>query len=176
MESSTISATMAEWAAGLKYEQISEEAVRESVSVAEEEGGSWRLEIAKGFPCEVGAEGGRAPAPSATRVALLVTNDSLGPQPELGRILIRSFLSTLTHTDAKPSKILFLNRGVFLTTEGSEALDVLGELQGAGVDIFTCGTCLEFFSMKEALRVGQVSNMYDTVETLTGACRTVTLA
>lgn len=147
-----------------------------AVTVAEEQSGVWRLEIAKGFTCEVAPQGEDVVSPGAAPVAFLVTNDSVGPEPDLGKILMRSLLSTLTQTDRKPARILFLNRGVFLTTEGSEALDVLADLEGAGVGIFTCGTCLEYFSRKDALRVGHVSNMYDTVETLTGAYRTVTVA
>lgn len=69
----------------------------------------------------------------------------------------------------KPSKLLFVNRGVFLTTEGSKVIDVLKELEGMGVEIYSCGTCLEYFGIKDKLKVGKVTNMYDTVENLLNA-------
>ncbi len=108
--------------------------------------------------------------------ALLITSDRLGPEPELGHLLMRAFLNTLVQASRRPARLLFLNRGVYLTTEGSEALDALAELERRGSEILSCGTCLEFLERKEVLRVGKVSNMYDTVETLTGPYRVVSVA
>lgn len=107
--------------------------------------------------------------------ALLITSDRLGPEPELGHILMRAFLNTLGQASRRPARLLFVNRGVYLTTEGSEALGVLAELERGGTEVLSCGTCLEFLEKKDALQVGRVSNMYDTVETLTGSYRVVTV-
>ncbi len=144
-----------------------------SVSVKEAGRGAWELEIVKGFTCEVPS--GPAPGAETRATAFLILADGLGPEPELGRILMRSFLGTVAQTDPKPARILFLNRGVHLTTEGSPVLDVIREIADAGVEILSCGTCLEYFGKREALRVGNVANMYDTVETLTGPHKVVTV-
>ncbi|MDW7711747.1 MAG: sulfurtransferase-like selenium metabolism protein YedF [Deferrisomatales bacterium] len=142
------------------------------------EGTGWRLTAVKD------PAGGRAPdespidpSPDEKRhpTAFLITSDRLGPEPELGHVLMRAFLSTLGQATVRPAKLLFLNRAVYLTTEGSEALDVLAELERQGTEVLSCGTCLEFLGRKDALRVGRVSNMYDTVETLTGPFRVVSL-
>ena len=38
-----------------------------------------------------------------------------------------------------------------------------------GVEIMTCGTCLNFYGLTEKLAVGSVTNMYVIVEKLTQA-------
>ncbi|MBI5014497.1 MAG: sulfurtransferase-like selenium metabolism protein YedF [Deltaproteobacteria bacterium] len=145
-----------------------------AVAVEDEPGGGWVLRIAKGFRCDMP---GPAPATAVDLpTALLVTTDAIGPEPELGRILMRAFLGALGKASTLPAKVLFLNRGVFLTTGGSDVLDILRELEVAGVTVLSCGTCLEFFRKRDDLAVGQVSNMYETVETLTGRYRVVTLS
>jgi len=61
-------------------------------------------------------------------------------------------------------KSIFLNRGVFLTTEGSEVINDLKELEKIGVEIISCGTCLDYYNLKEKLQVGSVGNMYTIAE------------
>lgn len=105
---------------------------------------------------------------------LLVTSDKLGTgDDDLGELLMAGFINTLTETCAKPDRILFLNSGVMLALEGSRVLDTLKELEEAGVEIFSCGTCLNHYQVKDKLAVGKVTNMYDTVDTLLGAEKVV---
>ncbi len=141
----------------------------------EEAGGGWRLSLVKGFPCEVPEVQPANMAGATLSTALLITSDRIGPEPELGKILMRAFLNTLGQATTRPARVLFLNQGIHLTTDGSEALDVLAELEQNGIEVFSCGTCLEYFGKRDALRVGKVSNMYDTVETLTGAYKIVSV-
>jgi selenium metabolism protein YedF len=88
---------------------------------------------------------------------------------KLGKMLMKGFIYTITETKPYPNFIVFLNSGVKLTTEGSESLDDLKKLEGEGVKIVSCGTCLDFFEIKTKLAVGQVSNMYDIVEIITNS-------
>lgn len=107
---------------------------------------------------------------------VMITSSALGQgSEELGKILMRSFIFTLKETEPLPAKILFLNSGVFLTTEGSPVLDELQELAERGVEIFSCGTCLDYYKLKEKLAVGHVTNMYDTVEAVQAAAKVITL-
>ncbi|MEW6377363.1 MAG: sulfurtransferase-like selenium metabolism protein YedF [Thermodesulfobacteriota bacterium] len=87
-------------------------------------------------------------------------------EDELGSILMRSFLKTVIDLDPKPSAIIFVNSGVRLTSEGSELLETLTRLSGKGVEILSCGTCLDFYGLKERLRVGRVSNMFEIAQSL----------
>jgi selenium metabolism protein YedF len=103
-----------------------------------------------------------------------VRSDRMGAgEDALGRPLLASFLHTLAASPRKPRRMVFVNRGVFLTTEGSEVLEPLRALERAGVEIFSCGTCLDYFHRKETLAVGKVGNMAGTVESLLTADRVV---
>ena len=88
---------------------------------------------------------------------------------ELGGVLIKGFIFALTQMEELPSAILFYNGGATLTTEGSASLEDLKNLEAQGVEILTCGTCLNYYGLGDKLRVGEVTNMYAIVEKLTGA-------
>lgn len=98
---------------------------------------------------------------------ILLTSDRLGDGPdELGRLLMKNFIITLLDQPDLPSRMIFLNSAVHLTTEGSELLEPLQKLAYLGVEIFSCGLCLDFFHKKEKLGVGSVTNMYNSAESL----------
>jgi selenium metabolism protein YedF len=94
---------------------------------------------------------------------------------ELGSILMRGFIFTIKETNPLPSKMLFMNGAVYLTAEGSPVLEELQELEKLGVEIYSCGTCLDYFQLKDKLQVGNITNMYDTVENLAGASKCITI-
>ncbi len=126
------------------------------------------LEIVKG-------QNAAAEAKKSTDV-VLVASDQLGTGDErLGEILINAFLNTLWDSDPKPARLVFINDGVRLTSEGSEVLETLELLEQAGVQIFSCGTCLEYYHLTEKLRVGQVTNMYEIVDSLLAAGKVIRL-
>lgn len=87
----------------------------------------------------------------------------------LGKTLMKGFLYALSQQQTLPRAILFYNGGASLTTEGSASLDDLRAMEAQGVEILTCGTCLDFYGLKDKLAVGSVTNMYQIVETLSAA-------
>ncbi|MEJ1730210.1 sulfurtransferase-like selenium metabolism protein YedF, partial [Escherichia coli] len=106
----------------------------------------------------------------------LITTDKLGKgSDDLGRILMKSFLYTLSEKKPYPCFMIFLNSGVKLTTEGSESIDDLMKLEEGGVEIVSCGTCLDFFEIKSKLKVGSISNMYDIADTISSSANTITI-
>lgn len=95
------------------------------------------------------------------------SSDKMGEgSDELGAILVKSLVYTITETEPLPKTMIFYNGGVRLTCEGSPVLEDLLTLAEAGVEIVSCGTCLDFFKIKEDLRVGEISNMYTIYEKL----------
>ena len=92
---------------------------------------------------------------------------------ELGYVLVRAFLHTIAEQSQKPDVMIFYNTGVKLTVQGSEVLDDLKALERAGVEILVCGTCLNYFEVKDKLEVGVVSNMYDIAATMSRAGRLI---
>ena len=98
---------------------------------------------------------------------VLITTDRLGTgSEELGRILMKAFLNTLWDYSPRPEKILFMNDGVRLTVKGSDVLESLHLLENEGVEIYSCGTCLAYYELTEQLEVGQLTNIYETVDSL----------
>ncbi len=91
----------------------------------------------------------------------------------LGDILIRGFFHTLGEISPRPDVLIFFNSGVKLTTEGSEVLKDIQTLEDSGISILVCGTCLDFFGLKEKIRAGIISNMYDIAETMLSAGKVV---
>ena len=83
--------------------------------------------------------------------------------------MIKGFIFAVTQLDELPKTMLFYNGGATLTTEGSDSLEDLKSLEAQGVEILTCGTCLDYYGLKDKLAVGSVTNMYSIVETLAGA-------
>ena len=105
---------------------------------------------------------------------VLFASDRVGEGPEeLGRVLARSFVKTLREQGPLPWRLVFLNAGIALTTEGSPVVEDLRAMEAAGAEVLSCGTCLDYFHAKEKLLVGRVSNMREIVETLSQAGRLV---
>jgi len=106
-------------------------------------------------------------ATSGEKRVVLITSNRMGDGPEeLGLLLMKNFIHTLLETAELPAQILFVNTGVFLAAEGSDLLESLEKLQGMGVEIFSCGLCLNFFGLKEKLRIGATTNMLAIAESL----------
>lgn len=92
---------------------------------------------------------------------------------ELGKKLLKSFLSELAKSDAKIDLIGCVNSAVHLTTEGSEVIDILKQIEAKGTMIATCGTCLDFYKKRDLLLIGQIGTMDKTVEIMTKADKVI---
>lgn len=128
-----------------------------------------------GFALIISAAGGAA-APAAKVTprggdsVMVIGSDRMGEGPEeLGRLLMKNFLITLLDVSEPPDRIFFVNSGVLLATEGAETLEALEKLGNKGVEIMSCGLCLDFFHQKEKLKAGAVTNMFTIAENLTQA-------
>lgn len=99
------------------------------------------------------------------KTVVVISSDKMGTgNDELGKVLMKGFIYALAGLDELPKAILFYNGGVQLTCEGSDSLEDLKGLESQGVEILSCGTCLDYYHMKEQLKVGTVTNMYTIVE------------
>ncbi len=104
-----------------------------------------------------------AAAPAQTTVVVFASDRMGEGDPELGAVLMRAFCQTVVQLEA-PRKLLFYNRGVFLTLDDSPVLNELKGLEEMGVDLLVCGTCLDFYKVRDRLAAGQVSNMFSLLE------------
>lgn len=108
------------------------------------------------------------------KMVVVLSSDKMGEgNEELGRVLIKGFIYALTQLDKLPKAILLYNGGVKLSSEGSDSLEDLKMLEEKGVEILSCGTCLNFYNLQDKLKVGKVTNMYSIVEEMSGATNIV---
>lgn len=113
-------------------------------------------------------------APSSPDFVAAYASDKMGEgDEELGRILIKGFTYALSQLPRLPRACLFYNGGARLTCEGSELLEDLSRMESEGVDIITCGTCADFYKIRDRVRVGRIGNMYDIVETMANAAKVI---
>lgn len=138
-------------------------------SMVEEQNGSYFINIVKD---EVVTQKQEI---SGSTVVLIKSNVLGEGDDQLGSILMKSFIYTLTQMEGEIKTILLLNSGVMLTTAGSELLEHLKILANSGVEILSCGTCLDFYGLTDKLQVGGVGNMYTIVEEMLRASKVLAL-
>ena len=109
------------------------------------------------------------PDRKSNTVVVLSSNQMGNGSEELGQILMKGFIFALTELDELPSTVLLYNSGVKLSTESSNSIEDLKTLQAQGVEILSCGTCLNYYDLTEKLQVGDVTNMYFILEKMAQA-------
>jgi selenium metabolism protein YedF len=106
----------------------------------------------------------------AAGYAFCFTGDQMGTGPaDLGQILIQGCINTIKEVAPLPTTLVFYNSGVKLTVDGSPVLEALQNLEKSGVKVLVCGTCANYFQIKDQIKVGIISNMYAILETLSQA-------
>jgi len=111
---------------------------------------------------------------AAGETLIFLDSDSMGRgSEELGMVLIRSFFHTLEQSNLEIDKIIFVNSGVKLACEESPVLEELINLGRKKVKILCCGTCLDYLGLKGRLQVGNVSNMYEILTSLSQAGKVI---
>lgn len=128
----------------------------------------------QGAPENASEEDPACTSDARSNTIVVVASDRMGEgNDELGKVLIKSFIFAVTQLEQLPKTMLFYNGGATLTTEGSDSLEDLKSLEAQGVEILTCGTCLDYYGLKDKLAVGGVTNMYSIVEAMAGAGRII---
>jgi selenium metabolism protein YedF len=111
---------------------------------------------------------------SKSSYAVAITSEFMGSGDDvLGRKLIRSFFVALSVLDELPSFIAFYNSGVKLTVKGSEVIDILREIESKGVEIVSCGTCVDHYRLKDEIGAGTIGDMYLILQRLTAAGKVI---
>ena len=134
----------------------------------------YRVTITVGENAKVEEQSGECYTCGKPKTVVVLSSDKMGSgNDELGGALMKAFVFALSQQETLPDTILCYNGGVKLTCEGSESLEDLKGMAARGVEIMSCGTCLNFYDLKEKLAVGEVTNMYVIVEKMSGADRVV---
>jgi tRNA 2-thiouridine synthesizing protein A len=101
--------------------------------------------------------------------------DHIGSNRELGKVLINGFLNAALSLPHKKCCIILISGGVKLAVTGSYALEVMGKLKDYGFSILICGTCLDFFKIRDKVQVGTVSNALEIMGRMAGAAKVIKL-
>ena len=151
-----------------------------AVNIEEDKGGNFAVAVTKDENTKAAGPGPDESCPACEigqappRVVVFIASDLFGEgEKELGSILMRSFVKTLKQLDPLPECIVFANSGVRLTTEGSDLAADIKDLENSGVQILSCGTCLDYYHLKGKLQTGYESNMFEIATILASADRLV---
>jgi len=107
---------------------------------------------------------------------VVINSDKMGiGNEELGARLIGNFIKTLLGAEKKPQLLVLYNAGVKLAAVGSPVLESLQALENMGVEIISCGTCVNFYGLVDKIEAGRVSNMLEIVKVLMEAKIVVTI-
>lgn len=146
---------------GVKSEKLAENQFKVTMTIGE---GAVIPEASEMEQCLV------QPTDGQKNTIVVISSAEMGVgSEELGKALMKGFIYALGQQDSLPKTMLFYNGGAAMTCEDSPALEDLKSLQAQGVEILTCGTCLNFYGLAEKLRVGEVTNMYVIAEKMTQA-------
>lgn len=108
---------------------------------------------------------------------LFFSADQIGRGDEaLGKLLVKGLLYTVSELQKPPKTLVFMNSGVRLAAEREETIELLKTIQAKGVEILVCGTCLDYYHLKEGLRAGRVSNLYEITERFLSSADVITVA
>lgn len=109
-------------------------------------------------------------------LAILIGSNKLGSGDDrLGETLMKVYINTLAESEVLPQNLMFINSGVFLTCDGSDVIDSLNFMITKGVNVFSCGACLDFYDLKETLKSGEIGNMYQIIDIMNRSENTIKL-
>jgi selenium metabolism protein YedF len=109
----------------------------------------------------------------STTVVVISSNKMGEGDSDLGAILIKGFFTALSEAAPLPSEVIFYNSGVLLLPQESGIMASLEKLRSNGVKITACGTCVDFYGIKEKLTIGTISNMFNILSSLNAASKII---
>ena len=144
-----------------------------------EEEGLYKIQLSRGEIKDVQASKineslDNISVPSAPTI-LVATNLLGNGDDKLGETLMKVYINTLAESEILPENLMFINGGVKLTCTGSDVLDSLKSMQDKGVNIISCGACLDFYNLKDDLKVGEIGNMYQIIDLMNRSGNTIKL-
>ena len=110
------------------------------------------------------------------KIMVMITTDRIGHGDDvLGTKLMVSFINTLKEMGPELWRLVLVNNGVKLAVSGSEVLSALQRLEGDGLLVLVCGTCLDHYNLLARKQVGQTTNMLDIVTAMQLADQVINL-
>ena len=163
---------------------VDNEAARDNVVRMAEKGGlkvkayrktkkGFKVEINKSLLPEKKKPGNIKKVLSKEKIVYLFESDFIGTNRELGKVLSNGFLTAIEELPERKSSIVLISKGVKLAIKKSYVLNRLKSLEEKGFDILICGTCLDYFKIREKVDVGKISNALEIMECMTDADKVI---
>ena len=134
------------------------------------------ITVGEGQNQEVAAPQEVSSAPSGEGLVVAISQNQMGHgSEELGKILIKGFIFSLSQLEVPPKAVVFFNGGVKLTLQDANTLADIKVMEERGTKIRICGTCADYYKVKEQVAVGEICNMYDIVEFMSGAQKVINI-
>ena len=145
-------------------------------TVLEKQGGDYLVIGRCGAAPAAETRAASAPEPDLKKIMVMCATDRMGfGDDALGLKLMVNFLRTLKEMGPELWRLVFVNNGVKLAIDGSEALPDLKAYEKDGLKVLVCGTCLNHFNLLERKRVGETTNMLDIVTAMQLADKVVSI-
>ncbi|NME35294.1 MULTISPECIES: sulfurtransferase-like selenium metabolism protein YedF [Fusobacterium] len=98
-------------------------------------------------------------------IVVIIDSDEMGKgDKELGEILVKGFVYSLTEMEVLPKTVILYNKGVYLATVNKNTIEDLKKLENMGVEVIACGTCVNYYGLQDKLQVGSLTNMYTIID------------
>lgn len=128
------------------------------------------------FILDISVVGEAVAAPLEQDTTFILASETVGHgEQELGHTLMKMFLNALADAPQPPARLLLMNSGVKMVAEGTDFVPALSNLACLGTEILVCGTCLDYYGLREKMAVGTVSNMQEIAEAMASASNTVSI-
>ncbi len=136
--------------------------------------GYYRIAISKRSGAQPAAEPYVADCPAPERqIVYLFDSDYVGSNRDLGKVLLNGFMTAALSLPQKTCTVILISNAVKLAIKGSYALEVMEKLQQQGASILLCGTCLDFFKIRDAVAIGTISNALEIMQRMTSAASVI---
>lgn len=111
-----------------------------------------------GYNCEIS---------HSKRKKVIYLNEESAGSGEVGKSLLSKFLGSILNLDEKPAAVICVNNAVFMTTNRSHpSYQALKNLEENGIEIYSCGSCLEAYKLVDKLSIGKMTNAYEVMQML----------
>lgn len=117
-----------------------------------------------------------APVQSGDGLVVAISQNKMGHgSDELGQILIKGFIYSISQLEVAPKAVVFFNSGVKLTLQDANTLADIQAMAERGTIVRVCGTCADYFKVKDQVAVGEICNMYDIVDAMANAAKVINI-
>ena len=109
----------------------------------------------------------------ANNISFICTSLSIGSDRQLGKVLLETYIYTLSELEFLPKNIILFNEAVLLTLPISDCCLYLKRLQDRGVEILVCDTSSSYYDIVKKMQVGKLIGMKSIIEKQLGATKLV---